>query len=450
MKTRTILPLALLLGALLALGAPTDVQGKERQAPPRLSSAWGGHEYIAHEWGTFTTVQGSDGSALGGLMHDDRDLPEFVHDIRDTAGVTGVHGKMETPVIYFYAPEETRVEVRVSFPRGTISQWYPAATRVNHVGRDAKKGAEGTVIDKHADGFINWGLRRDLIVLAPDAKTYWPEVGPKDPWRFCREVDANGLRVCSKHGERKQGKRKWGVGYEDERCLFYRGLADFGLPVTGTVSHAYVDGDTAQVKLKLENKGRQAAAHVFLIYVQDGRAGFHYLPTLRGSVQIQRALDLDPQRIANAKLVEAITKRLTGTGLYEKEARSMAHTWQHAWFGDEGLRVLYVLPRAFVDKELPLQIQTWPHEEKRPEWQVVRTFVGRTELLSPEREAELEQAVRSLSDAEGEAAPELALGALARWGRFAYPYLQRARARTADAALKARITAALDALAIRR
>ncbi len=53
---------------------------------------------MAHEWGTFTTVQGSDGSAPGGLMHADRDLPEFVRDIGDTAGVSG---KMDTPVIHF-------------------------------------------------------------------------------------------------------------------------------------------------------------------------------------------------------------------------------------------------------------------------------------------------------------------------------------------------------------
>jgi hypothetical protein len=450
MSIRRCLPLTVLLFTAVLLTTPGSVLGKERLAPARPSTAWSGQGYIAHEWGTFTTVQGSDGSSLGGLMHDDRDLPEFVHDIRDTAGVTGVHGKMETPVIYFYAPEETRVQVRVAFPRGTISQWYPAATRVNHVGPDAGKEGAGTVIHKHENGFIEWGVRRDLIVLAPDAETFWPAVSEQDPWRFCREVDANGLRVCSRHGERKQDKRKWSVGYEDERCLFYRGLADFGLPVRGTVAHAYVDGHSAHVKLTLENEGQQAAHHVFLIYVKDGQAGFHYLPVLRGTARIDRALALDPQRVANAKLVDALTKRLTSTGLFEKEARSMARTWQHAWFGDEGLRVLYVLPRTFVDRELPLQVQTWPHEEQRPDWQVVRTFVGRTELLSPEREQALEQAVDALSTPGQTAGADLALGALARWGRFAYPYLQRAHARAEDPARKQRIAEAMGKLAIRR
>jgi hypothetical protein len=34
---------------------------------------------------------------------------------------------METPVLYFYAPRETRVNVDVCFRQGLITEWYPRA-----------------------------------------------------------------------------------------------------------------------------------------------------------------------------------------------------------------------------------------------------------------------------------------------------------------------------------
>ena len=32
---------------------------------------------------------------------------------------------METPVIYFYSDREQTVNVRVRFPHGLITEWYP-------------------------------------------------------------------------------------------------------------------------------------------------------------------------------------------------------------------------------------------------------------------------------------------------------------------------------------
>jgi len=57
---------------------------------------------IAHEWGTFTSVAGPDGTAvswhpLAGSI----DLPCFVYHFRDTGFKGGLYGtvRMETPVI---------------------------------------------------------------------------------------------------------------------------------------------------------------------------------------------------------------------------------------------------------------------------------------------------------------------------------------------------------------
>jgi hypothetical protein len=101
----------------------------------------GNDRFVVHEWGTFTSMQSSEGASMEGLHHEDEPLPAFVYgrapavaDSEDPAGQKsmeflpeGVTQKMETPVIYFYAPEAMAVSVEVGFPDGVISQWYPNA-----------------------------------------------------------------------------------------------------------------------------------------------------------------------------------------------------------------------------------------------------------------------------------------------------------------------------------
>ena len=36
-------------------------------------------DLIVHEWGTFLSMQGSDGMSLEGMYHEEHALPEFVH-----------------------------------------------------------------------------------------------------------------------------------------------------------------------------------------------------------------------------------------------------------------------------------------------------------------------------------------------------------------------------------
>ena len=55
----------------------------------------------------------------------------------------------------------------------------------------------------------------------------------------------------------------------------------------------------------------------------------------------------------------------------------MVETWRDSWF-EEGMRLLYLVPREFVDRVLPLDIAPRPRE-------VARVFMGRAELLDPAR-----------------------------------------------------------------
>src|SRR3954470_22356911 len=87
--------------------------------------------YVAHEWGTFTSVQGADGIQMAWNPLHVSELPKFVYDRTRRpglkAGVTIDLSKtgfvctqrMETPVIYFYSAQPQTVDVDVRFPAGT-------------------------------------------------------------------------------------------------------------------------------------------------------------------------------------------------------------------------------------------------------------------------------------------------------------------------------------------
>jgi hypothetical protein len=118
--------------------------------------------YTAHEWGTFTSLVGSNGITVNGMYHEDEILPEFVHGFGETQTIAqplprpeptrtthpdptrprpcrgkacfddafyeqnSITQKMETPVIYFYGDAQSEVEVNVKFPDGLITETFPA------------------------------------------------------------------------------------------------------------------------------------------------------------------------------------------------------------------------------------------------------------------------------------------------------------------------------------
>src|ERR1041384_1206221 len=83
-------------------------------------------DLVVHEWGTFLSMQGSDGVTLDGMYHEEHALPGFVHGLsRDQLHLPSAILKGETPVIYFYTKRAQKVRVEVRFPQGTWTQWYP-------------------------------------------------------------------------------------------------------------------------------------------------------------------------------------------------------------------------------------------------------------------------------------------------------------------------------------
>src|SRR5262252_3814398 len=97
-------------------------------------------DLVVHEWGTFTSIAGKEGVALEWRpLNGASDLPGFVHTSqRQGAGLRHPYSKgdliafvrMETPVIYFYSNQERDVSVKIDFPKGKITEWYPLARSV--------------------------------------------------------------------------------------------------------------------------------------------------------------------------------------------------------------------------------------------------------------------------------------------------------------------------------
>src|SRR5262249_47018951 len=88
------------------------------------------------------------------------------------------------------------------------------------------------------------------------------------------------------------------------------------------------------------------------------------------------------------------------------------------WFEEDGLRVLYILPRAWTDEIIPLKLEPAPQE-------LVRVMVGRAEIISRELEQQLSTKITKTQTGDHAAANEIT-SKLRKLGRFAEPAVQLA------------------------
>jgi hypothetical protein len=330
----------------------------------------------AHEWGTFTSIAGERGQAvLWTPLSGATDLPGFVEHFRDPHFKLGLQGtvRMETPVLYFYDSRETTVSVKVNFSNGVITEWYPHANRV-----EPQTERIGEVLyNKRLDGSIAW----DAVTVAPNVRADFPDERRDSHYYAARQTSATPLRVMTASGEQR------------EKFLFYRGVATFAVPVSARVA---ADGNVT-----VENHGGEKIPNVVLFERRGEKVGFR----IGGAVENKTTLE----PAALTEDITSLSKELEGVlisqGLYQDEAQAMVATWRNSWF-EEGSRLLYIVPGAFVDRVLPLTISPAPA-------QTVRVFVGRMELVTPATERAVERALASKDQVT-----------LAKYGRFLEPILQ--------------------------
>jgi hypothetical protein len=346
-------------------------------------------DFVVHEWGTFTSVAGQDGRALiWRPLTVESDLPSFVYSVDkgDTwrglrypskSGLA-VRVRMETPVLYFYAKEEMSVAVKVGFPSGRITEWYPTAQVSN--------------------GNIDWGEFR----VMPGAQVYLPNDFRENHYYPARDTDAAAIQI-----RRDQVT-------EQEKFLFYRGVGNFELPLSVRL---------AEEKVIIKNVGEESVRKVVLFENRDGRIGYQIFDLASTEVTLNR-----PQLRGNLQELRSELKAmLVSDGLYEKEAEAMLDTWRNSWF-EEGLRAFYIMPRKTTDTILPIDIDPQPAT-------LVRVLVGRTELVTPEMENNVIAQLKTLNGSSANVR-ETALNEINRYGRFAESILTQILSHTGDPKIK--------------
>lgn len=357
--------------------------------------------YQLHEWGTFTSVSGSDGVLLSGLQREEVELPAYVHahfgfengqqpqrekleSVIKSQGypafpsmnkglgkrpVSGVTVKMETPVIYFHSNEAFRAKVKVGFEGGTISQWYPTRSGGETLpepppSSDPQKKPvppEQWKIDfaKPYRGGIEW----DVNVLSATESRTALTFKPRDTvnWLRARVPEANVVKTDSG---------------ETENYLFYRGVGNFTPGLHTTV--------TTDETLHLKNPAGGDIPYLMVFQQIGGRVSWTARPS---GLKSGESLDLAESTLTTAAdgfpapIYESMKSGLTACGLLASEADAMVQTWWNSYFETEGLRVFWVLPAATTERILPLTVVPAPDK-------IVRVIVGRSEVLRPRQETE--------------------------------------------------------------
>ncbi len=350
---------------------------------------------VAHEWGTFTSFSGADGVPVG-FTPNNTDLPNFVYYATSpfTKSARLQRGglvSMETPVIYFYTDRDTKVSVKVDFPKGWITEWYPFTHGApDHTAKSDKAGGQS----------VRWEVK-----LTPGDPARFPRErnDRENHYYHARETDAVGLQTevagtAAEDDNYDERGLRGGAVLQREKFLFYRGVGTFPPPVTVRA----LGGD----KVRVVNGAGGKATGLVLVTVRAGKIGFRPVGELESGAALDTQLPVDGTR---ADLGAFLVKELTAAGLYEKEATAMVKTWDAAWFGEEGTRLLYLVPRAKTDELLPLTMEPKPTE-------VVRVLVGRHDFLTPEAEATAEKELQRVRAAQNEL--NAGLAELRKLGRF--------------------------------
>jgi hypothetical protein len=314
---------------------------------------------------------------------------------------------METPVVYFYADRAMKVSLKVDFPRGWITEWFPfaAAAPSTRTARSEKTGGQS----------IRWDAR-----LLPGEAVQFPRDRNEDrnPYFHARFTDSVPVQTEVPPSDERRGyEPRGGTIVQRERFLFYRGVGTFPPPVTVKA----LGGD----KVRIVNGSGGKVGGLALVSVKNKKVGFRPVDEIESGGE---TLSTIPEANTNATdVANYLVKALTAAGLYEKEAKAMVNTWSDAWFGEEGTRLIYLVPRAKTDELLPVTIKPQPTE-------IVRVLVGRHDFLTPEQEAIADQQLKRLNAAQAEL--NAAQQALAKLGRFSHEARQLA-ARRLEAANRA-------------
>ncbi len=385
---------------------------------------------VVHEWGTFTNFSGSDGVNLEFRPLTANDLPPFIMRPSLQPGEIGraflkgqfyARQRMETPVTYFYTDVPRTVNVRVDFPKGMLTEWYPVV-------KNFASGADIGSLSIKGYSYLDWGAVRlipsqqfgDIRVKGPKQQPVpasLPPVNANNHYGRARETDSAIVETVDKEH-----------GSHFEKFLFYRGVGNFDLPM----KLAALGND----RFEVANSGGDASGALLLMRIDNGLVRFTRMNSVAAHSIVEVTLPEAESTVD--QLTEAMVRELTAAGLYERESLAMVNTWRTSWFGENGTRLLYLVPGTQTDTLLPLKVEPVPDEQ-------LRVLVGRLETITPE---DCEQLVRRLvgtgeNNRPSEARTKEELKSL---GRFAEPAVQFAISQTRNPIQVGRLQAILTTL----
>jgi hypothetical protein len=348
---------------------------------------------IVHEWGTITTQHETNGTPRGRLnrIAASDTLPTFVHTFEPSAtradptsatvksvlipGRPDVTMRLETPVLYFYRPAgwspSQSFDVGVRFRGGILNEFYPDANakvavdsqRVRaKLAAGAIGGWNGAVLDNFVVSDLRWTRLslRDNVPLQTTSSHVW--LAP-------RRVRSSGVMTA---------------GNEGERYLFYRGVAH----LDALFQTAHTENELRLLVpyplLWLSADSARIPATWLLDVSSDRRLAFRSLGPITLSrretgAELARVTFPTTRSAAAGDQLAALRRdvkdALIRAGLFEDEAEAMLETWNESYFRAPGRRLLYIVPREWIDYFLPLEISV-PSK-------ITRVLVGRIDLLDP-------------------------------------------------------------------
>src|SRR6185437_15404314 len=357
------------------------------------------NQWAIHEWGTFTSLQNESGDAIGGINTDDEPVPRFVHELANflllqptempysfCQGAPACHPdvtmRLETPVIYFHPPAAqtkiTTASVFVKFRGGWLTEYYPFAEPSAPGLRPDDYSLTNVISPLFQFGHLRADTESTLEWNHLEIGGDWPITNTTaHVWTSPRAVQAALVQTTNS---------------ESEKFLFYRGVAHIDAPLR--ISRDPGSGELlirSQLK-DLPTKTPLTLNSVWLVDIQaGGKVAFRTLAPFSLDKNTRKIVahtppDFEPKDFSSAnldKLKTSLRKALVADGLFADEANALLNTWELSYFKSAGLRVFFLVPRAWMDYYLPLDVSL-PAT-------INRVMVGRIELVTPEQRKLLRQ-----------------------------------------------------------
>ena len=404
---------------LMVVGGLSLAQLGQKQVPAAEAPAQNG--LAVHEWGVFRLHDSVD-FANADMKQEWNGLPRFVYGQVPGRDLPQQQSNIMVlkPVIYLHSSQACSIDLRVDFPGGMPTVWWPRTTTpaVNDgvVTEGAKKGEPFR--------FLQWNFQ--IIKTAPVKESLRP-VSDKHWMNRLRAVKADTVSMQNPPSTRDNGLQA--EGFEQEKFIYYDGMP---------AKFRGIEMRVTKDKITVANPGSFDAFDVTIV---DRRQ--------KDDFRVARLSKLDhgtkdrPIEFVEAKAngwpdkeAKVLLEQLKDAGLFEDEAQSLVDVWKQEFFQAEGLTLFYRIPQEQYERILPLTMK--PKPEK-----LIRVGLVHRPYYDPALAEKVAGLVNDLNDDDYQKR-EQAQESLVQLGRSAYAHLKFHRNKTTAPENKRRLDQILE------